>query len=199
MFWLLPRKATQGRPNRARRPGAARPPRRAGRPGLNSGDAPGARLSAVLRGLRRSAGVAPGSAPGLENHGSPLFQFRGRSFSSRPLSRTPRECPCPAWHFLGGPSASAPLRGSGPTALRRPGRDVSNPPLSPPGAARQALPFPAPFQGRREGVAHVRDDPCGKARRRNGPPSAASAVPEVGPSVVRRRTRVPRSTRPTPP
>ena len=88
---------------------------------------------------------------------------------------------------------------SAPTA--RGGRVVagSNPPVSPPGAARQALPFPAPFQGRREGVAPVRDDPCGKARRRNGPPRAATAVPEVGPSVLRRRAAARRSTRPTPP
>ena len=52
-----------------------------------------------------------------------------------------------------------------PTAPGGRGVTGSDPPVSPLGAARQALPFPALFQGRREGVAPVRDDPCGKARR----------------------------------
>ena len=199
MVWITPRRQTQGRPNRPRHPDAARPSRRDDHPALASGDTPGPRLSSVP--------VVFDGPPG--SHRDPLQDWK----TTAPRFSSSSTGPFPVVLFRGHPENVLALHGvsslavsprrrsrtSAPTA--RGGRVVagSNPPVSPPGAARQALPFPALFQGRREGVAPVRDDPCGKARRRNGPPSAASAVPEVGPSVVRRRTRVPRSTRPTPP
>ena len=55
--------------------------------------------------------------------------------------------------------------GCDPDRSRRPGRDVSDPPVSPPGTARRpSSRLPRKFgKGRR--VTHVRVDPCGKARR----------------------------------
>ena len=91
--------------------------------------------------------VVPGSAPGLENHSTPLFQFLGRTFSSRPLSRTPRECPCPAWRFLGGPSASAPQQYQRPDRTRRPGRCREQPPYLAAWCGSTGSPCSGPISG----------------------------------------------------
>ena len=125
----------------------------------------------------RADRVAPGSASGLENHSTPLFQFLGRSFSSRPLSRTPRERPCPAWRFLGGPSASAPQQDPRPDRSRRPGRDRERPPVYRTPFGTRVPPSSHLISGFGGGVAPGRIDPCGKARRQTEPPSAARAVP----------------------
>ena len=67
---------------------------------LDDGEHQTSTVVVALCGLCRPAGAVPGYAPGLENQCTPFFQFLGRTFSSRPLSRTTREMSLPCIVFL---------------------------------------------------------------------------------------------------
>ena len=94
-----------------------------------------------------SPGVARGSAPGLENHSTPLFQFLGRAFSSRPLSRTPREMSLPCMAFSRRTLRISAASGSRPDRTRRPGRCREQPPYLAAWCGSTGSPFSGPISG----------------------------------------------------
>ncbi|MCY3927167.1 MAG: hypothetical protein OXG81_02695 [Acidobacteria bacterium] len=64
--------------------------------------------------------------------------------------------------FLGFRFRRAPSRALQPDRTKRAGWDVSDPPFSPPGAARKGLPCAGPSHGRREGRSRPEVIPAGR-------------------------------------